>query len=71
MTLLWTVTAVVAAIFVNWRCYRWGRRDGYVAGVRSVSYAPRIPHPERTDGKLLRATPAEIDAYFGPRAVRP
>lgn len=65
----WTLFAafVVAQVLAGWAFYRLGQSRP--RAIRRAAPDQAIPHPERTDGKLLRATPAEIDAYFGPRPV--
>lgn len=67
--------AIAAQLLACWACYRWGY-DSATDTVGPLEFRRGLnvgragtPYPERTDGALLRATPAEIDACFGPRGV--
>ena len=86
MTLRWTTAAVVAALVISLLCYRWGYRAGaeamgrmeFARGLRCgwnsrpIFDGPDAPKIVRCGNReLLRATPEEIDACFGPRGVVP
>ena len=63
----WTLLLIflAAQFLAGWACFKWGRSTA----PKWTAPASTIPHPERTDGKLERATPEQIEALFGPRPV--
>lgn len=75
---------LVAQVLAGVAAYRWGYgrgneegdRTGFIRGMRSHEAVRKLA--ETTDGpfivdtgreRLLRATPDEVDAMFGPRGV--